>query len=360
MTGPTDPGFEPRRWLRGPHAQTILPNWPFRRARVERRAAPMLTAARELLLECGDGVTLQAFHSSPGQLDVQPGPRGHDRRLAVILHGWEGSADSTYMLSLGQTFFDAGYETVRLNLRDHGATHHLNRELFHSCRLPEVVGAVRNLATRFPGLPIVLAGFSLGGNVLLKYLGERGDDVPAAVRAAAGVSVPYDLARGSRHIGQGFSRVYQRSFLQSLKRKALAKLEQFPDLADRARIDAARTLYDFDDVVTAPVHGFADAADYYRQSSAMHFLSGIRVPTLLLSAVDDPFLPADVLDEVRGVASGNPMLRVEFIARGGHVGFIAGAVPWRPFYYAEWRVGDFLEHALQAADAHPRSVVAHG
>ena len=117
----------------------------------------MRAASDELLLECGDGVTLQAFHSSPAKRGREPG-----KRLAVLLHGWEGSADSTYVLSLAQTLFAHGFEVVRLNLRDHGATHHLNRELFHSCRLPEVVGAVQALARRFPGMPMVLAGFSLG------------------------------------------------------------------------------------------------------------------------------------------------------------------------------------------------------
>ena len=142
MTGfPLDTSFRPRRWLRGRHFQTILPSFPLRRARVERRALPLLAASEELLLDCGDGVTLQGFHSSPARRGRDPG-----RQLAVLLHGWEGSADSSYLLSLAQTLFEQGFEVVRLNLRDHGATHHLNRELFHSCRLPEVVGAVTALA----------------------------------------------------------------------------------------------------------------------------------------------------------------------------------------------------------------------
>ena len=111
----------------------------------------------------------------------------------------------------------------------------------------------------------------------------------------------------------------------------------------------ARTLYAFDDLVTAPVHGFRDADDYYARSSSLHYLARIRTPTLLLSARDDPFLPAAVLDEVRDIARINPLLQLEFVDRGGHVGFIAGTLPWRPFYYAEWRATEFLASALTAA-----------
>ena len=115
----------------------------------------------------------------------------------------------------------------------------------------------------------------------------------------------------------------------------------------------ARTLYEFDDLVTAPVHGFRDANDYYERSSSLHYLARIRAPTLLLSARDDPFLPARVLDEVRDIARANPSLHLEFVERGGHVGFISGTLPWRPFYYGEWRATEFL-----AEHAHERAFVA--
>jgi predicted alpha/beta-fold hydrolase len=193
------------------------------------------------------------------------------------------------------------------------------------------------------------AGVSLGGNVLLKWLGELGSSADRRIRAAAAVSVPFDLARASRYIDRGFSRVYQRHFLQSLRRKAIAKLDRYPDLASRARIEAARTLYDFDDAVTAPVHGFEDAQDYYTRSSSIGFLDAVRVPTLLLSAYDDPFLPADVLNDVARLAARNAYLEVEFLAKGGHVGFVTGHNPLRPLYYAEHRVARFFESALELA-----------
>ena len=159
--------------------------------------------------------------------------------------------------------------------------------------------------------------------------------------------MPFDLARGSRHLDRGFSRFYQAHFLRSLRRKALEKSARFPDAIRPEVILRPRTLYDFDDLVTAPVHGFRDADDYYARSSSLPYLARVRTPTLLLSARDDPFLPREVLDEVRDIARMNPSLHVEFVERGGHVGFISGLLPWRPFYYAEWRVAEFLASSMR-------------
>jgi predicted alpha/beta-fold hydrolase len=222
---------------------------------------------------------------------------------------------------------------------------------YHSGDTGDIDAVARRLLAVDASAPFLFVGVSLGGNVLLKWLGEFGASVDRRVIAAAAVSVPFDLARASRHIDRGFSRIYQRHFLQSLRRKALSKLVRYPELASRERVLSAHTLYDFDDIVTAPVHGFADADDYYTRSSSIRFLSRIRVPTLLLSAVDDPFLPSEVLEQVRGVARGNPYLEVEFLAKGGHVGFVSGPNPFRPFYYAEWRVTEFLERAISMADS---------
>jgi len=194
---------------------------------------------------------------------------------------------------------------------------------------------------------MLLAGVSLGGNVLLKFLGERGADVDDRVAAAATISVPYDLERGARHISTGFSRIYDRHFLRTLRRKALAKLEHYPGLFDSSALERAESIYGFDDAVTAPVHGFDDAHDYYSRSSSLGFLGRVRRPTLLLSAVDDPFLPREVLDEVRAIATGNDCLEIEFVEHGGHVGFVGGRWPWRPFYFAEWRVCEFLATKLE-------------
>jgi predicted alpha/beta-fold hydrolase len=156
------------------------------------------------------------------------------------------------------------------------------------------------------------------------------------------VSVPFDLARSSNYINQGFARIYQRHFMRSLKRKALEKLGRFPDLIARDRLESLRTMYEFDDAVTAPIHGFKGAAHYYETSSSLRWIEQISIPTLLLSATDDPFLPKAVLDDVRAVARRNPRLHLEFPAHGGHVGFIGGGNPFNPRYYAEQRACDFL------------------
>jgi predicted alpha/beta-fold hydrolase len=166
------------------------------------------------------------------------------------------------------------------------------------------------------------------------------------VVAAVAVSVPFDLERGARAIEHGFSRVYTKHFLRTLRAKARVKLARDPGLFDSAALERARTLFEFDDVVTAPVHGFADARDYYRRSSSIRFLETIRRPTLLLSAYDDPFLPRDVLDEVARIARQNPLITVEFHRRGGHVGFISGRFPWSPSYYAEERPLAYLESQM--------------
>jgi uncharacterized protein len=274
----------------------------------------------------------------------------HRGRL-LVLHGLEGTIRSHYLrglLTLAQT---RGWAADALIFRTCNGEMTRARRLYHSGETTDLDAVVRRLVREHPGQPLALAGFSLGGNVLLKWLGERGDDLPSEVSAAAAVSVPFDLERGSRFIERGFSRVYGRHFLRTLRAKARAKLERDPGLYDARALDRARTLFDFDDVVTAPVHGFANASDYYRRSSSLGFLSSIRRPTLLLSAYDDPFLPRAVLDEVADLARGNRDVTVEFHQRGGHVGFISGRAPWTARYYAEERIIGFLESQLATSNA---------
>ncbi len=279
-------------------------------------------------------------------LDVERVDAAPDRPRLVLLHGLEGTIRSHYARGMLAEAWGRGWGVDFLLFRSCGGTLNRTRRFYHSGDTADLALVVGRVIEEFPAAPVVLAGFSLGGNVLLKWLAERGDVLPAAVRAAAAVSVPFDLARGARHIDQGFARVYQAHFVASLKRKVREKLERFPDLVDRAKLDAVRSIYEFDELLTAPLHGFAGAEDYYARSSALRRLPAVRLPTLLLSAVDDPFLPANVLDEVRALAESNPALEVEFVERGGHVGFVSGAVPWRPIYYAERRVTAFLASAL--------------
>ena len=219
---------------------------------------------------------------------------------------------------------------------------------YHSGETGDLAFVVERLTGDHPHDPLVVVGYSLGGNVLLKWLGEPGTVYPAQLRAAVAVSVPYDLEAGARFIHRGFSRVYERHFLRTLKVKAAAKLRRFPGLVDLSALEAADTIVAFDEAVTARIHGFASAHDYYQRSSAIRFLSGIRVPTMLISAYDDPFLPPAVLDQTSVLAAGNRTLSSCFSAHGGHVGFVSGEVPGRPVYYAEDRTVAFFAGHLEA------------
>lgn len=220
---------------------------------------------------------------------------------------------------------------------------------YHSGETTDPLWIIEQLVHEFPHAPLGLMGVSLGGNVLCKLLGEQSTRLPAQVVGAVAMSVPFDLARASRHLGRGFGAIYEKFFLKSLIPKALSKIDRHPELAPLRHVAAARTLWAFDDAFTAPLHGYRDAADYYARASALPFLANIRLPTLLLNAEDDPFLPADVLTEVREAVRHNEHVEIEFPARGGHVGFTAGRRPWNPWYYGEWRAAEFLAAHMERA-----------
>jgi predicted alpha/beta-fold hydrolase len=273
-----------------------------------------------------------------------------------FLHGLEGTIRSHYVAGFFGEAARRGWAADLLLFRGCGSEPNNAPRFYHSGDTVDLAFALERVIAESPDTPIVLAGVSLGGNVVLKYLGERGTSAPRQLLAAAAISVPFDLERGARFISTGFSRIYDRHFLTTLRQKALAKLERFPNLFDRSRLDRANSIFEFDDAVTAPVHGFADAHDYYKKSSSLGWIDRIAKPTLLLSAIDDPFLPSAVLDEVRTIAQANPNLHLEFTERGGHVGFVAGSIPWRPRYYAEWRACEFLAAAVErASDRSSRS-----
>lgn len=321
--------FRPAWWLPDPHTQTLWPRFF--------RARPRLATVTERWeTPDGDEIDVIRLGTSPGS------PR------LILVHGLEGSVRSHYVGGLLDAAWGRGWGGDLLIFRTCNGEVNRARRSYHSGETDDLDLVVQRVATEYPKAPLGLVGVSLGANVLLKWLGERSRDIPPQVAAAVAISTPFDLARSARRIGQGFSRVYERHFLKSLRAKALAKIDRFPDLAKREAVLAARTIWEFDDAYTAAVHGFRDAADYYAQSSSIQFLPGIRVPTLLLSARDDPFHPPEVLDEVERIAQTNPYLATDFPARGGHVGFVEGAVPWRARSYAESRAASFLAQKLQS------------
>ena len=319
--------YRPAWWIPGAHAQTLWGKFfrprPPLPLRVERWDTPD-----------GDFIDIHRLEGPPRA------PR------LLFLHGLEGTIRSHYVAGFFGEAKRRGWAADLLIFRGCGDEPNRAPRFYHSGETSDLALALQRVHSEHPDSPIVLAGVSLGGNVLLKFLGEQGSTLLDQVVAAAAVSVPFDLERGARFISEGFSRIYDQHFLRTLRQKALAKLQRYPGLFDGDALHRATNIYEFDDAVTAPVHGFADAHDYYARSSSLGFLGRVMVPTLLLSAVDDPFLPADVLEQVRDVARKNARLRLEFTQHGGHVGFIGGRIPWRPFYYAEWRACEFLSEAL--------------
>jgi predicted alpha/beta-fold hydrolase len=321
--------YRPAWWLRNPHAQTMWGKFA--------RRPPRLSTTAECL-RTPDGDTIELHHL----------PASSSAPRVLLLHGLEGSPRSHYVGGILAQAAERSWGATLLVFRGCGAEPNVARRFYHSGETTDIGFVFATLSARWPESEWCLAGVSLGGNVLLKWLGERGASVDQRIRAAAAVSVPFDLEAGARFISRGFARVYDRSFLRSLRRKALAKLLRYPDLFDREKLERARNVYDFDDTVTGPVHGFASAHDYYERSSSMKFLANIRVRTLLLSSMDDPFLPPNILARAASVAATNPALTIEFQKSGGHVGFVGGSRPWKPFYFAEWRCFRFFEEAMEA------------
>ncbi|MGH9424678.1 MAG: YheT family hydrolase, partial [Thermoanaerobaculia bacterium] len=286
--------YTPAWWVPGAHLQTL---W----GRLVRRPPHVRTRVERWPTPDGDEVQIH-------RLDPRAGAPREPPRL-LLLHGLEGTIGSSYIQGTLAQAQKRGWAADVLIFRTCDGRMNRARRMYHSGDTTDLDFVVRRLIGDHPDQPLVAAGFSLGGNVLLKWLGELGAEVPTQFRAAAAVSVPFDLERGSRQIERGFSRLYARHFLRSLLVKARAKLASYPDLFDPAALGRVRTLYDFDDVVTAPVHGFQDAGDYYSRSSSIRFLSRIRRDTLLLAAYDDPFLPPDVLAAVEIMAQKNRNLQ---------------------------------------------------
>jgi predicted alpha/beta-fold hydrolase len=311
--------FSPAWWLPGPHAQTLG-------ARLLRSRATGPALRRERVeLPDGDFLDLDATDGGP------------DRPLVVVLHGLEGSARSGYARQVYRALLARRVASVGLNFRSCGGALNRTPRLYHSGETGDLRFVLERLRRRFPGRPLGAVGFSLGGNILLKYLGEEGAAAPLV--ASAAVSVPFDLAAGARRLERGFSRAYRRYLVGKLKRKTLAKAALLDRRVDLERVRRGRTFVEFDDAATAPLHGFVDARDYYARSSSNQYLGRIRVPTLLIHSQDDPFLPTGAIP--REAVAGNAFLTAEFPQHGGHVGFVSGRLG-APVFWAEERAAEFL------------------
>lgn len=300
------PAYHAPSWLPGGHLQTL---WP------------LLIKPRPLPLR------RERWPTPDGDfIDVDFLDAPDDAPTLVLFHGLEGSSRSHYAISTAHACRAAGWRLVLPHFR--GCSGELNRQprAYHSGDSDEIDWILRHVQAGQSGRRLHAAGVSLGGNALLKWAGERGTAAAEVVTGVAAMCAPLDLAACGHHLARGFNRVYTRHFLNTLKAISAERLRRFPGIFDEARMRRAANLWQFDDAVTGPVHGFAGADDYWRRCSAKPFLKSIAVPALAVNPKNDPFLPARFLPGAAEVAA---CVRLEQPASGGHVGFVGGSFPGR-------------------------------
>ena len=312
MTLAPPASFAPPGWLVNAHLQSIVPSLRLRRPLVARRARRLLACAETQIVDCGDGVRLLGHYSSQVAAGRPPA-----RDLAILLHGWEGSADSLYVLSLGSYLFELGCDVYRLNFRDHGPSHHLNEEIFHSCRLDEVVGAVRAIQRALPQPRMTIAGFSLGGNFALRV---------AARAPAAGIALERAIAicpvlrpHSTMDVLEQGPFIYHQYFIGKWKQSLRLKQQLFPQRFDFSAILQQRSIKQMTQILVERYSEFADL-DAYLNGYAVtgDVLASLELPAHILCALDDPIIPAKDLTEL----AKTPWLHINAMANGGHCGFV--------------------------------------
>ena len=327
--------FEPAWWLRNRHAQTVYPALPW-------SGAPRVNLRSETLeLPDGDATLVDWMEHGPGKDSGAP--------ILIVLHGLEGSADSPYARMLLHAAAEHGWRAAVLHFRDCGDYRNRLPRRYHAGETNDIRYFLESLRAGGHEGPMLAAGYSLGGNVLLKYLGENGVSTP--LDAAAAVSVPLNLHDSADALEHGFSRVYQHYLIKRMKKAVARKFNPHTAAFDWKRTMAAKTFAEFDDAVTAPLHGFSGKDEYYDKCSSEHYLAGIRRPTLIINAMDDPFMtPA----AIPGVEKLSDSVQIELSDHGGHVGFVNGGLPWRPQYFLPDRILSFLGSCISDAGKHGR------
>lgn len=311
--------YKPAWWLPGPHLQTI---WP-----TLKNDKINLSLRRERI-ELPDGDFLDIDWAGPEQ-----GP------IVLLLHGIAGNLDSPYIKRSLRTFVANGWRGALMYFR--GCSGNANRlpRYFHSGDTADFHHVLSILRNREPNTPVASVGFSLGGNVLLKWLGEKQQQ--ELLTAAVAISVPFELNKAANKLNQGISRAYQWWILREMKSMVKRKCTQMSMPIDPAMIDELRTFWQYDDLITAPLHGFKNASEYYEKSSSRQYIPFIQTPTLILHAYDDPFLPPDAIP----LASELPAcVQLKVVPQGGHVGFVSGDIPWRSSYWFEEQISGYLQN----------------
>jgi predicted alpha/beta-fold hydrolase len=269
-------------------------------------------------------------------------PNGEALGEIVMVHGLEGSSAAGYMRSMSQLALESGYAVHRCNLRSCGGTEALCKTMYHAGLTSDTLTILRQIRVE-QAAPIFLVGYSLGGNVVLKLAGELGDDAHDLLAGVCAVSTPIDLAACVRKMGERRNRIYEWRFLSRLKERIRTRAQSMPGVYPVEILDSIKTVYDFDDRVTAPFFGFNTADNYYATQSSNQFLKNIRVPTLLVQAKDDPLIPFDVFSSP--AIAGNPFIELLAVEHGGHLGFLANRAPhfWVDRALMEW-IAKFRSH----------------
>ncbi|HIO91796.1 MAG TPA: hydrolase [Leucothrix mucor] len=314
--------FKPAWWLPSSHLQTLWSTFF--------RPIPTLTLNNiRLTLKDSDFLDLSVTQNIAGQKTDKP--------IILILHGLEGSLDSPYAKPLMKTLERAGYGVYFMHFRGCSGEINKSSRSYHSGETSDLQFVVDYLTKRHQRKLFSIIGFSLGGNVLLKWLGEQQEQ--AATQSAIAVSVPFQLSDAAKRMAEGFSRVYQRHLISRLQKKYRDKFSHIPSPLS-IEIEKQNTFYQFDDQVTAPLHGFKNADDYYQQCSSRQFIENIKIPSLILHAKDDPFMYSSTAPREEDLAKS---VQLELSASGGHVGFVTGTVPWKAQYWVDQRVVEWLK-----------------
>jgi uncharacterized protein len=323
--------FKPAWWLNNAHLQTLYP------ALMRKMPSQSGMRRERLITPDNDFIDIDWCGNS-------------NQALVILLHGLTGSSHSGYIKGLQIALSAEGFRSVALNFRGCSGEYNNSARCYHSGETEDIHFLYQTLRQRESDTPFAAVGFSLGGNVLLKWLGEQGNKL--SLFAATAVSVPLVLSTCATKLDNGFSKIYRENLLLELKHHVLAKQRYLENLgkfqeAEKIKqlgdLSGIKSFWQYDDRVVAKLHGFKNVQDYYQRSSSRQFLKSIAITTLLIQAIDDPFMTQEVLP---GLDELSPSIHLEITQGGGHVGFIAGELPFRPVYWLEQRIPEFLKQHL--------------
>lgn len=318
----TESSYQPAWWLPGPHAQTIWPG-------LFKRKYNLSLDWERLELPDNDFIDLV-------WTPVTGGP------IVTVLHGLEGSINSHYAKGIMAALYKKGWTAVLMHFRGCSGTHNRLAKGYHSGETSDLRFVIKLIKSRYPQQQLAVTGFSLGGNVLLKYLGEYHKDTN--IVAAIAVSVPFDLSAAADRLMRGYSRIYQYYLLKQIRKRISDKYRNRNDAPFSINeLNKWNNFHLFDHHVTAPLHGFSSGKEYYALSSSRQFLGSIKIPTLIIHALNDPFLTKEAIPAVSELSEN---VTLELCREGGHAGFIAGKIPWQPHYWLEERIPEFLSNYL--------------